>query len=54
MGSNFDYQDETFVVTNVATDVTPLPATLPLFATGVGGMVLLAWRRKRKAASPVA
>lgn len=54
MGSNFDYQDETFVVTNVATDVTPLPATLPLFATGIGGMVLLAWRRKRKAASPVA
>ena len=53
-GGNFDYLDETFVVTNVATDVTPLPATLPLFATGVGGMVLLAWRRKRKAASPVA
>ena len=53
-GANFDYLDETFVVTNVATNVTPLPASLPLFATGVGGMALLAWRRKRKAASPVA
>jgi hypothetical protein len=34
---------------------TPLPATLPLFATGVGAMGLLGWRRKRKnAAAPVA
>jgi hypothetical protein len=28
---------------------TPLPATLPLFATGLGGLGLLGWRRKRKA-----
>jgi hypothetical protein len=28
---------------------TPLPATLPLFATGLGAMGLLGWRRKRKA-----
>jgi hypothetical protein len=48
---NFDYLDETFVVTNVATNVTPLPAALPLFATGLGGLILLGWRRKRKAAS---
>jgi hypothetical protein len=27
----------------------PLPATLPLFATGIGGLGLLGWRRKRKA-----
>lgn len=33
---------------------TPLPATLPLFATGVGGLGLLSWRRKRKAAAAVA
>ncbi|HKA75682.1 MAG TPA: VPLPA-CTERM sorting domain-containing protein [Pseudolabrys sp.] len=47
--SNFDYLDDTFVVTNVSstTDVTPLPATLPLFATGLGGLALLSWRRKR-------
>jgi hypothetical protein len=29
----------------------PLPATLPLFATGLGGLGLLGWRRKRKAAA---
>jgi hypothetical protein len=28
--------------------VTPLPAALPLFATGIGGLGLLGWRRKRK------
>jgi hypothetical protein len=27
--------------------VTPLPAALPLFATGLGALGLLAWRRKR-------
>jgi hypothetical protein len=26
-----------------------LPAALPLFATGLGGLGLLGWRRKRKA-----
>jgi hypothetical protein len=31
--------------------VTPLPAALPLFATGVGGLGLLGWRRKKKAAA---
>ena len=30
------------------TAVTPLPAALPLFATGLGALVLLAWRRKQK------
>jgi hypothetical protein len=28
---------------------TPLPAALPLFATGIGALALLRWRRKRKA-----
>jgi len=28
---------------------TPIPAALPLFATGLGGLGLLGWRRKRKA-----
>jgi hypothetical protein len=27
---------------------TPLPAALPLFVTGIGGLGLLGWRRKRK------
>ena len=31
-------------------DTTPLPAALPLFASGLGGLGLLGWRRKRKAA----
>jgi hypothetical protein len=27
----------------------PVPAALPLFVTGIGGLGLLGWRRKRKA-----
>jgi hypothetical protein len=30
---------------------TPLPAALQLFATGLGALGLLGWRRKRKAAA---
>ena len=39
------------VVVNFAADTlpTPLPAALPLFASGLGALGLLAWRRKRKA-----
>jgi hypothetical protein len=29
---------------------TPLPAALPLFATGLGALGLLGWRRKRRVA----
>jgi uncharacterized protein (TIGR03118 family) len=32
-----------------AIEPTPLPAALPLFATGIGGLGLFGWRRKRKA-----
>jgi hypothetical protein len=32
------------------TTATPLPATLPLFASGLGAIGLLGWRRKRKIA----
>jgi len=38
----------------IATLATPLPAALPLFATGLGALGLLGWRRKRKAAAAVA
>jgi hypothetical protein len=34
-----------------AVSATPLPAALPLFASGLGAMGLLGWRRKRKAAA---
>jgi hypothetical protein len=33
---------------------TPLPAALPLLATGIGAMGLLGWRRKRKNAATIA
>jgi hypothetical protein len=35
-------------LTGSFTAVTPLPAALPLFATGLAGLGLLGWRRKRK------
>jgi hypothetical protein len=34
-------------------NTTPLSATLPLFATGLGAMLFLRWRRKRKAQTVV-
>ena len=30
---------------------TPLPAALPLYATGLGALALIGWRRKRAAAA---
>jgi hypothetical protein len=33
----------------ITPSVVPLPAALPLFATGLGALGLLGWRRKRKA-----
>ena len=42
--------DESFTLEIVASlSQTPLPAALPLFATGLGALGLLGWRRKRKA-----
>ena len=38
----------TLTGTGVAGAETPLPAALPLFATGLGVLGLLGWRRKRK------
>lgn len=36
---------------NITVNATPLPAALPLFATGLGAMGLFGWRRKRRAAT---
>jgi hypothetical protein len=38
-----------FGIGGTASVVTPLPAALPLFASGIGVMGLLRWRNKRKA-----
>ena len=47
-GGDFDYNDDSFVFTNVAlVSETPLPAALPLFAGGAGLLGFLGWRRKR-------
>jgi len=43
--------DGTFTGTMTPIEATPLPAALPLFATGLGAMGLLGWRRKRKVAA---
>lgn len=45
------WPDEGFGIDNVSVSGTPLPAALPLFATGLGALGLLGWRRKRKAAA---
>jgi hypothetical protein len=46
----------TFIGTETSMDfqvsTTPLPAALPLFATGLGAMGLFGWRRKRTFTSP--
>lgn len=38
-----------FISTENVIGETPIPATLPLFGTGLGMIGLLGWRRKRKA-----
>ena len=51
------YNSDPTVLTNGVTGEavpTPLPAALPLFATGLGVMGLLGWRRKRKNAAALA
>jgi hypothetical protein len=35
-------------VTTGSTSAVPLPGALPLFATGLAGLCLLGWRRKKK------
>jgi hypothetical protein len=51
----FDMDGYSFVfsdgVGNGPAATTPLPAASPLFATGLGALGLLGWRRKRKAAA---
>jgi len=47
--------DDEVALDNVTINAaTPLPAALPLFATGLGVMGLVGWRRKRKNAAAIA
>lgn len=47
--------DTVINVADVAlTPTAPIPAALPLFATGLGALGLLSWRRKRKASAALA
>ena len=47
-GNGFDFTDATWSGSGTFT-ATPLPAALPLFASGLGALGLLGGRRKRKA-----
>jgi hypothetical protein len=51
--TSFDYAFRTYTDTSFSS-ATPLPAALPLFASGLGALGLLGWRRKRKNAAAIA
>jgi len=53
-GSLFTLQFSEGIFNGIAPQATPLPATLPLFASGLGALGLLGWRRKRKASAAIA
>ena len=46
------YFDSTSISASISSDptVVPVPAAVPLFATGLGALGLLGWRRKKAAA----
>ncbi len=46
-GANADFTAPETLIQAIPV-VTPLPATLPLFASGLGALALLGWRRKKK------
>jgi hypothetical protein len=49
--SGFNPTSGLLVTTTGAVSTVPLPAALPLFASGLVGLVLLGWRRKRNTAA---
>lgn len=52
-GATFGGAGQQFSFTLDATAITPLPAALPLFASGLGVLGFFDWRRKRKARAAV-
>ena len=48
-GNDYGLDDITLTTEVSGVGTTPLPAALPLFASGLGAMSLFGWRRKRKA-----
>jgi hypothetical protein len=48
-GGDLDTGLDLVTVSAATASATPLPAALPLFASGLGALGLLGWRRKRKA-----
>ena len=51
---NRNYADLSTEILSINNSASPLPAALPLFATGLGALGLLGWRRKRKNAAAIA
>src|SRR5262245_3699413 len=49
--SRFALNDSNPGTWTTGVETVPLPAALPLFATGLGALGLLGWRRKKKAAA---
>ena len=50
-GGDQDHDYNDMVVKVTFANATPVPAALPLFASGLGAMGVLGWRRKRKLAA---
>ena len=51
LGFNFRDDPGFLFLDDVSVNAVPLPAALPLFATGLGALGLLSWRRKKKVAA---
>ena len=49
--TNGNFVVSEFTLNAAPVSAVPLPATLPLFASGLGALGLLGWRRKKKPAA---
>jgi hypothetical protein len=51
LSNNANHTLDDFYLSSATVSQVPLPAALPLFATGLGALSLLGWRRKKKGAA---